>query len=48
VGADCTCPSIKNYPTMDDLRLKDFFITPGALNSFLPRGSAERDPAEDE
>jgi cysteine peptidase C11 family protein len=40
-GADCTCPSIKNYPTDPRRRTKRFSITPGALRSFLPIDSEE-------
>ncbi|HEU4872915.1 MAG TPA: clostripain-related cysteine peptidase [Pyrinomonadaceae bacterium] len=40
VGTDCTCPTIKNYPTTrvedTDTNLPEFSITPGALGAFLP------------
>ena len=40
-GDDCTCPSIKNFPTAEDKNKKElpfrrFWITPGALEAFLP------------
>lgn len=39
VGADCTCPTIKNYPTVQDSggNVPRFSITPGALGAFLPK-----------
>ena len=45
VGADCTCPTIKNYPTTrdpgTDTNLPQFSITPGALGAFLPAEEPE-------
>jgi hypothetical protein len=40
VGIDCTCPTIKNYPTSPPPKgsgnVPRFSITPGALDAFLP------------
>jgi cysteine peptidase C11 family protein len=40
VGSDCTCPTIKNYPTKQvehtDTNVPQFSITPGAAGAFLP------------
>jgi Clostripain family len=41
VGTDCTCPTIKNYPTKrvegTDSNVPQFSITPGAAGAFLPQ-----------
>jgi hypothetical protein len=52
-GIDCTCPTIKNYPTKsyppDSVRnVRRFSITPGALRAFLPLRRGERIEPEDE
>lgn len=39
VGDDCTCPTIKNYPTERNIR--QFSITPSALQAFLPKEGRE-------
>jgi len=43
VGTDCTCPTIKNYPTRrdSDRNVRQFSITPGALGAFLPPKEGE-------
>lgn len=47
VGTDCTCPTIKNYPTTrekdSDFNVPEFSITPGALGAFLPPKRGERE-----
>jgi hypothetical protein len=47
VGTDCTCPTIKNYPTSrekdSDFNVPEFSITPGALGAFLPPKRGERE-----
>ena len=45
VGTDCTCPTIKNYPTERNLR--QFSITPTALRAFLPREGESVDPDDE-
>ena len=53
-GMSCTCPTIKNYPTIVDKnyplrRVKQFSITPGALHAFRSAklDSPEEEPVED-
>ena len=56
VGTDCTCPTIKNYPTKppdpqdpkSDRNIPEFSITPGALKAFLPLKPGKRIEPEDE
>ena len=52
VGIDCTCPTIKNYPTKprkphsdpkSDRNVPQFSITPGALGAFLPPKEGEHE-----
>jgi hypothetical protein len=43
VGGDCTCPSIKNFPT--DRERPDsrrFWITPNALEAFIPQAKKKK------
>jgi hypothetical protein len=52
-GTDCTCPSIKNYPTKrypadSNRNVRQFSITPGALRAFLPLRQGESVEPEDE
>lgn len=54
VGTDCTCPTIKNYPTSrlpdsdSDLNVPQFSITRGALGAFLPLKEGENVEPDDE
>jgi hypothetical protein len=50
VGTECTCPSIKNYPTkpIGSSRIKRFAITTGSLQAFLPSNVDEGDDPENE
>ena len=48
-GFSCECPSIKNYPTDREKRVKEFSITPGALLAFREELELiEEDPADDD
>ena len=47
VGTDCTCPTIKNYPTTrvkdSDSNVPQFSITPRALGAFIPPKELENE-----
>ncbi|HYJ87333.1 MAG TPA: clostripain-related cysteine peptidase [Pyrinomonadaceae bacterium] len=48
-GFSCECPSIKNYPTDREHRVKEFSITPGALRGFRQELElVEAEPADDD
>ena len=53
VGTDCTCPTIKNYPTnrfpeKSERNVRQFSITPTALRAFLPREGESVEPEDEQ